>query len=134
MKIEKNAKGKYVNIKVTPIIQQKLNTPVIIKFLDAQHMHEQYPITFTIPSEGIRRNIPNGMWIKCRIQWLNGINENAWIEVIDSISDGNGERRYTAAFNEFNLGGLKSGAIAHDIESKHIMDFDIERFKQLIVD
>ena len=121
-----------MSIKFTPIIvHQESSMPLIIDVLDAQYMNSRYPSTFTIHSEFIRNNIPNGMWIKCGIQWENGINENAWIEVIDSISDANGQRQYKAAFNEFNLGGLKSGAIAYDIGAWHIMDLDIERFKQI---
>ena len=84
-----------MNIKFTPtIVRQESSMPSIIDVLDAQYMNSRYPPTLIVHSYFIRNNIPNGMWIKCGIQWENGINENAWIEVIDSISDANGQRQY----------------------------------------
>ena len=118
----------------TPIkVQTPLGIIINARFLDAEYMNKQYPSTFFIHSELIRNNIPERMWVKCGIQWKNGINENSWIEIVEAAKDDFGRVTYSARFNEFNLGGVESGSIAHGIEPRHIMDYDFERFKKLFI-
>ena len=120
--------------KLTPIkIETIQGTATVAHFLDAEHMSNQYPESFQIHSNFIRNNIPKNMYIKCRIMWNDGPNENAWVKVIDSKLGHDGKMIYTAAFDEFNLGGLGSGAIAYEIEPKHIIDLDFQRFKKLFL-
>ena len=121
-----------MKIKTTTVrIQSTFGTNINAKFLDAEYMNDQYPSTFSIHSELIRKNIPRKMWVKCGIHYENGVNENAWLEVIEVNKDNSGKVMYKARFDEFNLSRVGSGAIAHDIEPKHILDLDFDRFKKL---
>ena len=120
--------------KLTPInIETVQGMATVAHFLDAEHMSTQYPESFQIHSNFIRNNIPKNMYIKCRIRWNEDVNENAWVKVIDSKLGHDGKKIYTAALDDFNLGGVGSGAIAYDIEPKHIMDLDFQRFKKLFL-
>lgn len=120
--------------KLTPInIETSHGMATVAHFLDAEYMNAQYPESFQIHSNFIRNNIPKNMYIKCGIMWTDGPNENVWVKVIDSKIDHDGKKTYKAAFDEFNLGGVRSGAIAHDIEPKHILDLNFQRFKKLFL-
>ncbi len=121
-----------MGIIITPIkVKTEKGRSRKYQFLDAEKMNNQYPSTFMLHSLQIRSNIPNKMWIKCGVQWSGGINERAWLEVIEAHKDDLGKITYTAKLDEFNLSGLGEGVVAFGIEPRHILDLDFERFKKM---